>query len=202
MKFDISSTTIEKGIDVAKRFLQTLIGPSVEEIGLLYADKVKLWRLKNQVKVLRKAEEYVRRKNISTKQISLKALVPLLDGASLEEVESLHDKWSALLVNYIDSNKNLTSTVYPYILSQISTNELEVLDYCLDTGEVSYSDLFKTHKVSEAEISNLMRLGLLREFLIVPNHHEMDYIQTLYINEISSYALTGLGVNFLEACKV
>ena len=37
-------------LDLAKEFLQKLIGPSVEELGLLFSDNVKLWRLKNQIR--------------------------------------------------------------------------------------------------------------------------------------------------------
>lgn len=39
-KIDISSTAIEKGIDFAKDFLDKLIGPSIEETGLLIKDRI------------------------------------------------------------------------------------------------------------------------------------------------------------------
>lgn len=122
---------VEKGIDLAKDFLGKLIGPTVEEIGLLAKDQVTLWKLKNQIKILNKAKTYCEQNNISTKVISLKILCPLLDNAALEEDEVLQDKWANLLGNMVDSDKNIDNHVFPYLLSQISINEFTVLEQVL-----------------------------------------------------------------------
>jgi hypothetical protein len=42
-KLDISSTVLEKGIDIAKEFLDKLIFPAVEEVGLLLKEKVTIY---------------------------------------------------------------------------------------------------------------------------------------------------------------
>ena len=49
-KVDISSTAIEKGIDIAKSFVDKLVLPSVEELGLLVRDQMSYWRFSNQVR--------------------------------------------------------------------------------------------------------------------------------------------------------
>ena len=84
-KIDITSTAIEKGLDIAKNFLDKLIIPTVEETGLLFKDKVTMWRFKNQVKMLNKAKEYCEKNKIDPKKITLKVICPLLDYAALEE---------------------------------------------------------------------------------------------------------------------
>ncbi len=127
-KIDITSTAIEKGIDLAKDFLDKLIIPAVEETGLLLKDKVTLWKFKNQVRILNKAKSYCEQNNISPKTISLKLLCPLLDNAALEEEEELQDKWAILLSNLVDSDQNIENHVFPYILGQISTNEFLFLE--------------------------------------------------------------------------
>lgn len=127
-KIDITSTALEKGIDLAKDFLDKLIIPAVEETGLLLKDKVTLWKFKNQVRILNKAKDYCEKNNISPKTISLKLLCPLLDNASLEEEEELQDKWAILLSNLVDSDQNIENHVFPYILGQISTNEFLFLE--------------------------------------------------------------------------
>ena len=66
-KIDITSTAIEKGLDIAKNFLDKLIIPTVEETGLLFKDKVTMWRFKNQVKMLNKAKEYCEKNKIDPK---------------------------------------------------------------------------------------------------------------------------------------
>lgn len=131
-KIDITSTALEKGIDLAKDFLDKLVMPAVEETGLLLKDKVTLWKFKNQVQMLNKAKAYCEKNNISTKQVSLKLLCPLLDYSGIEEDEILQDKWAILLSNMVDSDQNIENHVFPYILSQLSTNEFLVLEKVYD----------------------------------------------------------------------
>lgn len=127
-KIDITSTVLEKGIDTAKNFLDKLIMPAIEETGLLLKDQVTMWKFKNQVKMLNKAKVYCEKNKISPKTISLKLLCPLLDYSGIEEDEILQDKWAILLSNLVDSEQNIQNHVFPYILSQISTNEFLVLE--------------------------------------------------------------------------
>ncbi|MBN8837704.1 MAG: DUF4393 domain-containing protein [Sphingobacteriia bacterium] len=127
-KIDITSSAVEKGIDLAKNFLDKLIIPSVEEAGLLLKEKVTFWKFKNQVKMLNKAKLYCEKHNINPKTISLKLLCPLLDYSALEEDEELQDKWAILLANMVDSEQNIQNHVFPYILSQVSSNEFALLN--------------------------------------------------------------------------
>lgn len=298
-KIDITSTAIEKGIDLAKNFLDKLIIPAVEETGLLLKDKVTLWKFKNQVKMLNKAKSYCEKYNVNPKTISLKLLCPLLDYSSLEEDEELQDKWAILLTNMVDSKQNIENHVFPYILSQISSNEFafleDVFDYkivrqtklkeelklfleskpeilekiqkevskldekitkikeknenkgwnpgtwelerskdklkneikVLDRKEnvfnyrINESQTIPEEELKEFEISNLIRLGLIR-FVQIPYAHpqtlEIPYesdsyyggSSTSYTNvnveiEIESdeeYVLTELGEMFINACKI
>ena len=127
-KLDVKSTTIEKGIEIAKDFVDKLIMPSIEETGLLVKDQITMWRFKNQIKMLNRAKEYCSKHNISLKKISLKVLSPLLEYSSLEEEDVMQDKWSILLSNLIDSEQNIENHVFPYILSQLSSDEFLPLE--------------------------------------------------------------------------
>src|SRR5690242_407264 len=66
-ELNIKSSTIEKSLDLAKDFLKKLVGPTVDEIGFLFADNVKLWRLKNQIKNLEKVRKIVQEENVDIK---------------------------------------------------------------------------------------------------------------------------------------
>ena len=127
-KIDITSTAIEKGIDLAKDFLEKLIIPTVEETGLLLKDKVTMWRFNNQVKMLIKAKESCEKYGIKPKTVSLKILCPLLDYSGLEENEILQDKWANLLTNMVDSTQNIENHVFPYLLSQVSVDEFMMVE--------------------------------------------------------------------------
>lgn len=135
-KIDITSTVLEKGIDTAKSFLDKLIMPAIEETGLLLKDQISMWKFKNQIRMLNKAKLHCEKNNINPKTISLKLLCPLLDYSGLEEDEVLHDKWAILLSNMVDSEQNIENHVFPYILSQLSSNEFLILEKVYDEKQL------------------------------------------------------------------
>ena len=274
MKIDITSSVVEKGIDLAKDFLGKLISPAVEETGLLIKDQISSWRFKNQVKVLNKAKDYCEKHNISPKQVSFKLICPLLEYASLEEEEILQDKWSILISNLVDSEQNIENHVFPYILSQLSLNEYESLEKSflskkerveklnqeMETYKKEYpekeesilakieehkNDIFnkwkfeKEHRdlkdydrkisslinepevlddsnLKEFEISNLVRLGLVRniiqhyvhaEPIQFPSRSDIEYGEVSQLNvevgidqDYEYHNLTELGELFIKAC--
>lgn len=128
LSVDISSKVAEEGLDAARSFLGKLVGPATEEIGLLLKDKISLWRFKNQVKMLNKASVYCELNGIEPGSVSPKLLLPLMEGAALEDDETLQDKWAILLSNLVDSEQNIQNHVFPYILGQISADEFLVLE--------------------------------------------------------------------------
>jgi hypothetical protein len=130
-KFDVSSTAIEKGIEIAKSFVDKLVLPPIEELGLLVRDQMAYWRFSNQVKILNKAKNICEKNWVSVKAIPPKLLCPYLENASLEDDDELQDKWAVLLVNMADSQQNIQNHVFPYILSQLSKEEFNLLESVL-----------------------------------------------------------------------
>lgn len=293
---NIKSSTIEKGIELAKDFLDKLIMPAVEETGLLIKEKVTYWKFKNQVKILNKAKEYCEKNGIEPKTISFKLLVPLIETSALEEDELLQDKWAILLTNMVDSEQNVENHVFPYILGQISTNEYvfleqvyfskkerlgkleselkqfrkekpqlekelkieiektereieitkkketktipysrEVWDLQKKKGvfenklnslkyrenrilrEMQYPEVIPEHELRDYELSNLIRLGLVKAIqetianpqrLEIPKHREDDWNDYVSVDveiDIESnidHILTELGELFIDACTI
>lgn len=207
---NIKSSTIEKSLDLAKDFLQKLIGPSVDELGLLFSDNVKLWRLKNQIRNLEKVKKIVEDGKIDIKQVNLKVLIPYLEGVSLEEDETLQDLWANLFTNYIDTSKNLTINVYPNILKQLSTNEVTILRFLQSNGNKLTTSGYKTNKeinFTSEEIANLERLGLIKEVLEISQYGgNIDDSTGQWkwdFEELASgeFYITDFGFEFLNACE-
>ncbi|MDM1522034.1 hypothetical protein HX088_01900 [Empedobacter sp. 225-1] len=169
--YNIKSSTIEKGLEIAKDFVDKLITPAVEETGLLIKDQITMWRFKNQIKILNNAKSYCDKHNIEPKKISLKVLSPLLEYSSLEEENYMQDKWSILLSNLIDSEQNIENHVFPYILSQLSSDEFQpledVYEICISRRENLTKELlnFKETKIKRLDEYNLeiKRLNTLIE---------------------------------------
>jgi hypothetical protein len=193
-KFDITSTAIEKGIDIIAGFIEKLAGSSLEEAGLLLADQVRVRRLKNQIKIFSDAKKIAEENNITIKQINLKTLVPLLEFSSLEEDETLQQKWSNLIVNFSDSNKIFESSIFPFILNQISSNEIRELQRILEAG------VFKTHELNlkPSEIANIRRLGLIQQ---VGDSQSFEGGKFL-IPTFTFSQITALGVEFITCCSI
>ena len=55
MSKEIVKIPYEKTIEIASEFLEKILGPPAEEVGLFLRDKVRFWRAKNQVGILIKA---------------------------------------------------------------------------------------------------------------------------------------------------
>ena len=191
-KIDISSTFIEKGLDLIKGFLEKLAGGTIEEAGLMFADKIRLRRLKNQITILSKAQKIATDANIDVKQINYKILVPLLEYASLEEEESLQDKWACLISNYADSKQQYKNAIFPFILNQIT---LEDIQY------VTAISGFKKRKYSQAEasqitVANLVRLGLIERSSTAGYIYEENEERPTY------YGITEIGRELLKVCNI
>lgn len=195
-KINLTSSLAEKGLDAAKNFLGKLIGPAVEELGLLIADPIRAWRFNNQLTMLDKAEARIKEKGISLKKISVKNLVPLLELSSLEEDENLQQMWVNLFVNYVDADKSYASSVFPYILSQLSSREAEQLNDFADANHISFKRLL----VSETELYNLLRLGLVKEAEYLQKKPAI-YMRIKTMHFVSDmFYLTALGKEFLACC--
>jgi hypothetical protein len=195
--------------EAAKDFLQKVITPPLEEVGSLLSDQVKLWRFKNQVNIVNKAEAYLKSKNIKSRKVSIKVLTPLLENASIEEDSTLQEKWAQLLANTVREDSSLDTTLYSHILSQMTATDATLFDFfnshlvleqASEFIEVTpshpprlifkYSDLEKKYKGALLSIDNLIRLRLIIDLNPVPS--DIDFA------EIS---ISNLGFTFKVACE-
>jgi len=205
-EFNLKSSTIEKGIDLAKSFLERLVGPSVDEVGQLLADNVKIWKFNNQIGRLRKVQEKITQAGLEVNQVNLKVLFPWLEGAALENDGELQEMWENLLVNYIDPAKSLQVTVFPSILAQLSSEEIRILRYI----PRKQSDLQKQDEqptyiyVDPAAFANVERLGLIKHlesYLVVGLEGEKNFATETKIIWKNDCTPSVFGKAFLSACE-
>jgi len=218
-ELNLKSSTVEKGLDLAKELMSKLLGPAINEMGELWADKVKVWRFKNQLKNFEKVKLIVEQQHVKVKEASLKVLLPYMEGVSLEDNETLQDMWANLLVNYIDADKNLTTNVYPGILAQLSSEEVKILNELKDFIPPSSITprYFAPKPVKQLfevdQVLNLERLGLIEgvaRFKTVDTRRSGVYRPTSdvfktgdKIEQLSPliYKITLFGKQFLQACE-
>jgi len=182
----------------ARSLLTKLAGPAVEEAGLLLQDKVKLRRFRNQLRILGKAQQMLVESKLQPSPVPLRTLVPLLDGAALEDDPGLSDKWACLLANAgAQTISQATHPAFPRMLSDITPGEAFFFDrLSLSKGGADWESFRKTiendlsisREQVDRDYNNLDRLGLCR---IVRKQQTGKTIV-----EISPF-----GLLFLKACS-
>lgn len=193
-EINIKSSTLEKGLELAKDLLGKIAAPAVEELGLMISDNIKHRRLKNQINNLGKVRKIIEDKGMTLKEVNMKVLFPYLEGIAVEEDETLQDMWANLFVNYVDSKSNLKLTVYPLILKQLSSKEVEIL------LKTSANGMIKNNNEINSEINNLERLGLIK-LQDLHTKGNNNFINNL-LGSIIIYVLSEFGKDFIEACTL
>jgi hypothetical protein len=194
--------------------INRLLGPMADELSGILADPVRVFRFKRSVRLLEKVRRIADDAGFEPRAVPLKTLLPILENASLEEDEELHDRWASLLANA--ANPNAEHGVRPYftdILRGLAADEAGLLnklyDYAhdqrkppgdetsinlgiaaphisFDQASASASGVLPEHDhISGTALDNLIRLGLLQKFSLGLTLH-----------------LTSLGLEFVLACRV
>jgi len=190
------------------KFLGRISGGAFDEVRLMFGEKARMWRFKNELMSVSKAIEMTIDAGLEPKEIPFKTLFPLLEGMSFEDDPVLSTKWAALLANASTSlSKGEIHPSFPKMLSQLSSTDVKILDWL-------YAEYFSERRedivVSSAEIienleitvslfelaaPTLMRLNLSKGF------DEGKYLPNQEWLEPGALCLTKLGLRFVAACR-
>lgn len=135
-------------------FISSLTKGSIEEGIGIFEDKLKYLRWERQVRLVKRANEYIKESGLSgvERALPLKFAIPLLQGASLEDDDYLQDKWAQLLANSVIRNGIEIKRVYIDILERLSPLEVRIIEKVY--GSFSFDELqnktLLTHKLPEA----------------------------------------------------
>ena len=124
-------------------FLRAVCLPGLEELGYLFQDKVRMWRLNNILRMLTKAEGKM---DFDGRQLNLTANprvgISIIDGCSEVDNEELQDLWAGLFVSSCtpdgldDSNMNFVD-----LLRRMSSVEARIIDFaCRNCRKILYSN--------------------------------------------------------------
>lgn len=94
----------------------------------MFQEKVRLYRFRNQVRMLGKAQSMMKEAGLDPHEVPLRVLLPLLEGASIEEEESLVDRWAALLANAAADGACRVPPSFPKILGQLDSPDVVILE--------------------------------------------------------------------------
>jgi Abortive infection alpha len=107
--------------------VKRMLGPAADELAEMLRDQVRLYRYERQIKCLEKAERMARDAGFTPQAVPPKILFPLLDGASMEDDDSLHDMWAALLANAASPRGRIVRPSFISLLKEMAPDEAWLL---------------------------------------------------------------------------
>ena len=210
---DASGKLIEASKGVGKFIARFIAGPLEQGMGI-FEDKLKYMRWDRQLRLMKRAEEVIAEcgYDMPTRAVPMKVAIPLFQGASMEEDDSLQDRWVNLLVNaaYAESGIEIRRA-YIEILAQLDSLEVRILDkiYTLPFAATSTWGLVTTWLPERAEVAtehsidgahppepvcaalaNLARLGCIKPTNMILGGEFFVQVYT-----------TRLGRDFVASCR-
>jgi hypothetical protein len=225
---------LKVGADAAiapiKDVINRLFGPFADELGGLMADPIRVWRYQRSVKLFEKVARLSAARGIELRAVPLKTILPILENASVEEDEGLHNRWANLLANSaIDSDHALS--FFPDALKRLGPIEAQLLDYVHDVAiEFSKRRFGSPQELREEELAVHSFSKILEAYKEIvgasppvgiaafaqphmrPCLAALDVLMALgFVRAIPdpsvasptqfSYSTTALGIQFVEACR-
>ena len=188
--------------------IKTMLGPATAEIAERIHDEIRVYRFGRQLSCLKKAEKMAIDAGFTPKAVPIKLLFPLLEGASMEEDENLHDMWAALLANAA-THESTVRPDYISVLGHMSPDEATLLDWMYDRN-LSRLPLidFDEFREYSSPAFGLCLDALQSAFLVAAEgpgfldfEHSQFIIKPKGITHGLGYRLTWRGAGFVAACQ-
>jgi hypothetical protein len=213
-----------------KDVINRLFGPFADQLGGLMADPIRVWRYQRSLKLFEKVARLSAARGIELKAVPLKTILPILEYASVEEDEDLHNRWANLLANSA-VNSDRVRPFFPDALRQLGPTEARLLDHMHDVDlEFSQKRWGSAQKMREEDLAvhsfdkilpayeEIIGAGPPMGMEAFTRPHMGGCLETLDVlmalglvtripdpNVVSpnhfSYRTTALGGQFVEACR-
>ena len=109
--------------------IEKLFGGAAEQIGGAWADRLAARRQTRRISLLKKLQAAIDKAGFEPRQIPDSFWVPVVQEASLQEDETIQERWANLLANAADPRQgNLISPSFPSILKELTPREARFLD--------------------------------------------------------------------------
>jgi len=221
MPDELSTEMVKQAFEPVSDLVKRIAGPLADEIGGYLGAIARPYRVTREVKAMQKTKQMLKEAGIAPQAVPPRLLVPILEGASIEDDEDLHSRWAALLANACAS-PNSVHPSFIEILRQLAPDDAHLLDRLYDSCKskrtrkvgpwvdtISYAE--KERRIKEGEnpedsFQNLIRLALIQA------DYEMDErgtsVKLVGPHAIvppaklkSYYELSDFAVKFVKACR-
>lgn len=197
---------------MAKGLLEKALGPAADAIGAHLQHRLHSYFEKNRARIVEDAAAMVEASKRAAHEVPLRTLLPLLNGASIEDDETLQRHWSALLANAATAeDRSEIPPLYTSILAQLTPFAARVLDAVprakpiraagglSQRGAPPVTNIFSPVDLAAAvgTVSNERLASALDE---LAGHGILERWVLGGSNEVV-FEFTSLGDRFLKACR-
>ena len=208
---DAINTVTRGTVDGASAFLGRICLPAAEEFGLLLRDKVSSWREKNAISIVQKAEEIHKNNSIDVSAHAHPRLVmTAFETGSWSDKDFIQEMWGGLLASSCsEDGQDESNLLFMNFLSQISSTEAMILNYCCETAEIEVSEAgwIQVKEEFTMELSDLERVTGLSDIHRIDR--ELDHLRALELinggfhpSSIQASMLpTALGLHMYVRCQ-
>ena len=225
---EMSKELVKQALAPVQEIVRELSGPAATEVGLMLGDAVRAWRVKQEVRYLQDVKEVASKAGLKLKPVAPRLLFPILDSASVEDDEDLHQRWVALLTNAARTDfDGEVLPSFPDILKQLTAQEAQFLDRAYDevTAGEERRDIqhrvqilsgfpFLEHPVRQEtlELIRPVMLDNLRRLMLLTR--DSGVYTSLYEDGLASFDqmiskefenavyITAFGKAFVRACRL
>jgi hypothetical protein len=125
----VATQVASAAVEEAKGLFGKFLGPACEEMGSLIGEHVRVFRLKNQIRILKRAKKILTAEGLEPEAVNLKTFVPLLEAGALEEDEEMAERWASLLASAATpAGKQTVEPSFIEILRQLTPLQARILD--------------------------------------------------------------------------
>lgn len=122
-----------RSVDRLTDLLHKLAAPAAEEIGLIFGDRARAYRLRNLVATAEKARKILQQAALEEKPVPPRLLLPIIENSSVEDDDSLQARWAGLLAS-ASQYGDLISASFVETLKQCTPHEaVQFDDLCRNT---------------------------------------------------------------------
>lgn len=193
-----------------RKLIAPFSDPVLKELGEYVAGKIRFINFRNSLKVLEQAKQLLDELGIRPNPIELKILVPILEGAGLEDNDDLIEMWAGLLASAAGNCKVLPS--FAHILTQLSPTEAKILDYIhTNRQEIEYTG--SNFGVDKQQLERAIGLNSEEYGILILNLRRLELIFQVTTDDMmwqpghgdwgagGHIGLTALGESLIDACK-
>lgn len=209
-----------KSIDAVEKIgssLNRIFGGGLKELGGTFLDWASVFRYTNALNLVDKIEAIHKERKIQGKPVPIRPnlSIRLINAASLEEDDSLQDKWAALIANATDPKRKFDlKKIFITTLNELEPLDVKIIDWLYDLDlprnidwnewSASEKDICSALNIQEEDckvsLQSLSKLGCL-EGAGVDGGAGSQYFSHGIGKPGARFNLTPFGRSLTEACK-